>query len=102
MLQQHPARGEDPLAYRCLPGQVGPRSVDRREDDVDHPVEQLILVRDVFVDRHGHHTKPGCEAAHADGVDAFAVRQLTAAWSTRSRLRADRGTCSAGDLVVIT
>jgi hypothetical protein len=41
-----------PLAQLGLQVAVGRRGVDLGEDDVDHPVEEVVLVGDVVVERH--------------------------------------------------
>jgi adenine/guanine phosphoribosyltransferase-like PRPP-binding protein len=43
------------------------------EDDLDHAVEQVVLVDDVLVQGHGHSAELLSEAAHAQGLDAVGV-----------------------------
>ena len=50
--QERPARRQDALPDRALPVGVRRRRIDLADDDVDHAVEQFVLVRDVLVQRH--------------------------------------------------
>jgi hypothetical protein len=40
------------------------------EDAVDHPVEEVVLVGDVLVERHGLHAELVTQLAHRQRVDA--------------------------------
>ena len=51
------------------------RRFDLAEDDVDHPVEELVLVRDVVVERHRAYAELVCELAHRQRLDPAAVRE---------------------------
>ena len=48
------------------PVEVPGRELDLAEDDVDHAIEELLLVRDVLVERHRHDAELLCEPAHAE------------------------------------
>ena len=49
--------------------------VDLTNDDLNHSVEQVLLVGDVFVQRHGHDAQLLCESAHAQRIDADLIRE---------------------------
>ena len=49
------------------------RRVDLADDEVDHAVEQFVLVRDVLVQRHRDDAQLLGQVAHADRVDPAAV-----------------------------
>jgi hypothetical protein len=61
---KHRAGRDRPLAHRGLPVDVGRRQLDLAEDDVDHPVEELVLVGHVVVERHRACAELVCELAH--------------------------------------
>ena len=65
--------GEDPLPQRGPPVGAGDRRIDLADDDVDQPVQQLVLVRDVLVQRHRDDAEILAELAHADRVDPAGV-----------------------------
>ena len=44
--------------------------------ELDHPVEDVVLVRHVVVERHRLDAEPAAEAAHREGLDAVLVREL--------------------------
>src|ERR1035437_7726846 len=66
MALQRLARRDRPASH-CRPPVVVDRGrLDLAEDDVDHAIEQLILVRHVLVERHRHHAELLREPAHAE------------------------------------
>src|SRR3954447_15908128 len=76
-MAQHRAPGrQDPGAERRFPLADFGRAADLAEDDVDHPVEDVLLVRDVVVEGHRFHAELCPQAPHADRVDPLAVRQI--------------------------
>ena len=50
--------------------------VDLAHDDLDHAVEDLLLVGDVVVERHGLDPEPLGERAHGHRLDTGLVREL--------------------------
>jgi hypothetical protein len=71
--EQGVARGENAPADRGLPVGVGGRRLDLADDDVDHAVEQLLLVGHVLVEGHRHDVERLRQVAHADRVEAGLV-----------------------------
>src|SRR3569833_2959596 len=61
-----------PQGWRRTARRAG-RRLDLRDEDVDHPVEQLVLVLDVLVQRHGDDAEVLGERAHADRAEAGPV-----------------------------
>jgi hypothetical protein len=66
---EHLAGGERPSAHRRLPVDVRRRQLDLAEDDVDHLVEELLLVGHVVVERHRARAELVCELAHRQRLD---------------------------------
>ena len=66
MAEERSAGREDPLPDRLLPVVPAGRRIDLPDDDVDHPVEHLLLVGHVLVQRHRHDTELLGEVAHAE------------------------------------
>jgi hypothetical protein len=66
MAEEGSAGRKNPLPDCRLP--VGPasRRIDLADDDVDHPVEHLVLVRHVLVQRHRNDAELLGELAHAE------------------------------------
>src|SRR5215211_327791 len=62
-------------AHRAPPVLLPRRKLDLVEDQLDDPVEQVILVRDVVVQRHRLDAQFLAEPAHAQGLDAFGVSE---------------------------
>jgi NAD(P)-dependent dehydrogenase (short-subunit alcohol dehydrogenase family) len=76
-----------PGYLRLLPllAVVAPSVADRlvagrmaREGQVDHAVEQVVLVRDVVVERHGFDPQRAAELAHAEPLEAALVGEVDA------------------------
>ena len=74
--QHRAARRQDPRAEPRLPIAVPGRGVDLTEDDVDHPVEDVLLVRDVVVEGHRLDADLRAEPPHAERLDPVPVREL--------------------------
>jgi hypothetical protein len=64
------------LAHGRLPVGLQRRQLDLAEDEVDHAVEDLVLVGDVVVQRHRLHAEGLGELAHGEGGDARLVGEL--------------------------
>ena len=60
------ARRDRPASHRRPPVVIDRGRLDLAEDDVDHAIEELILVRHVLVERHRHHAELLREPAHAE------------------------------------
>src|SRR3954451_18910285 len=73
--QHHSTRREHALADAVLPIQRRIGRVELADDDVDHAVEQLVLVGDVLVQRHRDDPQLLRQAAHAHPGDADLVGQ---------------------------
>src|SRR6266508_6039150 len=58
-----------------LPCTTHERGVDLAEDDVDHAVEEILLVREVPVEGHRRSVKVLSEVAHAARLEATRVRE---------------------------
>jgi hypothetical protein len=84
------------VPHRGPPTHV-PGDLDLAEDEVDHAVEQVVLVRDVPVQRHRRRPERLCELPHAESVDALVVGQPQC--RVQDRLPAEAGL--AGDLPVV-
>ena len=66
---------------RSRPDRLGPvaparRELPLREHEVEHPVEQVVLVRDVAVEGHRLEAELVTEPAHRQRLDARAVGEL--------------------------
>jgi hypothetical protein len=68
-------RRERPLAQLLLPVAVRGGRLDLAEDQVDHAVEQVVLVRDVVVERHRLHAELLGDVAHRELRRATLVGQ---------------------------
>ena len=73
MAQQRSSGREDPPPDLALPVGSGDRGVDLADDDVDHAVEELVLVGHVLVERHRHHAQFLRELAHVQRLDPGVV-----------------------------
>ncbi len=72
MAREHLSHGCRFPSHRRLPvGVFG--ELDLVEHDVDHGVQQLVLARDVVIQRHRARAELTGEPAHAQPFDAFAV-----------------------------
>jgi hypothetical protein len=65
---QRVAGVERPLAHGGPPVAVGGGEGDLLEHQVDHAVQELVLVGDVVVERHRSGAELVGEHAHAEGV----------------------------------
>ena len=63
------AGGEGPLPHGRTPAGVG-RHLDLGEHGVDHPVEDVLLVGHVLVQRHRHHAQLLGKLPHAQRLDS--------------------------------
>ena len=71
------SRRQDPLAGRRLPvGAPCIHQFDLANDGINHPVQQVVLVGDVVVERHRLDRQLLAEPAHAQRVDPPSVREL--------------------------
>jgi hypothetical protein len=61
------------LAQGRLPVPTGRGHVDLAEDDLDHAVEEVVLARDVVVERHRLDAELLREPAHRQGPEAAFV-----------------------------
>ena len=52
------------------------RSFDLADDALDDPVEQVVLAPDVAVERHRVDAELLAELAHAQGLEAVAIREV--------------------------
>ena len=76
MAQQDAARGEHRLAERRLPASSIGADRDLTDDDLHHPVEEVVLAAHVRVERHRLDPELLAEPAHADRADSVAVGEL--------------------------
>jgi hypothetical protein len=83
MLDKDLASRQDPLAHCRLPvafaGGHPDRAygvIDLRDDDVDHTVEDLILVGHVVVERHRFHPEFLGKPAHGQSLDPALIGHL--------------------------
>ena len=67
------ADGDCPVAHGGLPVTVEGRHADLAEDDVDHGVDEVVLVGDVAIERHRPDAELLPEAAHGEGLDPAIV-----------------------------
>ena len=75
MAVQHLARGERAPSHRRPPLGTSRRQLDLAKNDVDHPVEKPLLVRDVVVERHRPDPELLSELAHRQRLDPLAPGQ---------------------------
>ena len=68
--------GEDLASHRGTPVIAGPAGHDLADDDIDRPVEQVVLVPDVPIQCHRLDAELLAEPSHAQGVDAAAIGQV--------------------------
>ena len=73
MALERVARRDRAASHCRAPVVVDRRRLDLAEDDVDHAIEELILVRHVLVERHRHHAELLREPAHAEPVKPVLV-----------------------------
>jgi hypothetical protein len=73
-LHRRPRRGAAPTQLR-FPVTFDGRRIHLAEHDVDHPVEKILLVRYVPVERHGGCTELVCEVAHRERVEPAGIGQ---------------------------
>ena len=77
MLPHDASRRQDPIASGGLPvGAATIGQVDLADDDIDHAIQQVVLVGDVVVERHRLDRQLLAEATHAQRVDPLSVCQL--------------------------
>ena len=76
MAQHHLPRSKGKLPHRALPVAGGAGNVDLADDDVDRPVEDVVLVPHVAIQRHRLDPELLPELAHAQRVDAVAIREV--------------------------
>ena len=69
------ARRDRALAQLGLPVAAGGGRLDLAEDEVDHPVEEVVLVGDVVVERHRLDAELLGELAHRQLLGAALVGQ---------------------------
>jgi hypothetical protein len=65
-------RGRAP-AHRLLPITLTRGQLDLGEHEVDHAVEQLVLVRDVVIERHGAGAEFATQPTHAERLEPFGI-----------------------------
>ena len=70
---------------RLLPVAVAVRQLPFGEHEVEHPVEQVLLVRDVAVERHRLEPELLAEPAHRQRLDAGRVGELERPRAGRAR-----------------
>ena len=58
-----------PLPHGGLPVSTARGQANLAEDDVDHRVDQVVLVGDVAVERHGRNFELLAQAAHGEGFE---------------------------------
>ena len=56
------------------------RRLDLAEDDVDHGIKELILVRHVLIERHRHNPELLSKLAHAEPVNPAGVGEHPVVW----------------------
>ena len=79
------------LAQRGLPGPARRRSLDLADDDLDDAIEQVVLVADVAVERHGIDAELLAELAHAQRLDAASIGERPRPPGARGRGSTARG-----------
>jgi len=62
-------------AHRGSPVDLGRGELDLAEDDVDHAVEELLLVRDVVVERHRAGAELVRKPANRQRLEPLALRE---------------------------
>ena len=68
--------GDGPAAHRLAPVVDVGGQVELLDHEVDHAVEDVVLVRDVVVERHRFHAEPRGHRAHRDRADSALVGDL--------------------------
>ena len=68
--------GDRPAAHRLAPVVDVRRQVELLDHEIDHAVEDVVLVRDVVVERHRFHAEPRRHLAHGDRADPALVGDL--------------------------
>src|SRR5271166_5786059 len=93
------------MAPQCLPGGFGPLThrrlpvgsprgqVDLAEDQVDHAIEELVLVGHVVVERHGFDPEGVAELAHAERRDPTLVGEGDGSKQHSLPAQRDSGLC---------
>ncbi len=73
---QHVAHGKRPLPHRLSPAVVRRGQFDLGEDQIDHPVQQVLLVGHVVV--QGHRLDPDglAQLAHAERLQTAGVGEF--------------------------
>ena len=70
MPQERLVRRDRAAADRHVPVLVAGRELDLEQSEVDDPVDEVALVRDVVVERHRLHAELARELAHRERLDA--------------------------------
>ena len=73
MAEESSASRQDPLPDGRLPVGPGERRIDLPDDDVDHPVEQLVLVGHMLLQSHRDDSDLPGQVAHAERLDPAVV-----------------------------
>ena len=68
--------GDSSAAHRLAPVLGVLRQVELLDHQVDHAVEDVVLVRDVVVERHRFHAEPRRHLAHGDRADPALIGDL--------------------------
>ena len=77
MLPHDTSGRQDPIPSGGLPvGAATIGQVNLADDDVDHAVQQIVLVGDMVVERHRLDRQLLAEPTHAQRVDPLSVREL--------------------------
>ena len=66
----------DEPAHLGLPVGAGGRRIDLPDDDIDDPIEDVVLVLDMVVERHRVDTELLAELAHADRLAAAPIGEF--------------------------
>src|SRR5450631_4341403 len=72
---QDVSRGAGAISHRRLPLAAPRRQLDLPEHHIDHAVEDLVLVRDVVVQRHGFDLQAVRQPAHGERADAIRISE---------------------------
>jgi hypothetical protein len=83
------AGGDGPPAHRRLPVELERRRLDLTEHDVDHPVDELLLVGNVVVEGHRACSELLGELAHGQRLEAVAIGERHG--GLQHAVRAQRG-----------
>src|SRR5437660_11778754 len=63
-------------AYRCLPLLVRGWKLELAQDQIDDAVQEVVLIGDVVVERHGLDAQHLPELAHGERVDPILIDEL--------------------------